>query len=279
MNQQRNNRRPRYYKYQDSADYRLKSLEEGYLWFSYPSNFNDMYDGRIDIQDDLEGGCTFAPEGHCDAGHSLEMLRKLVLDSYPGGVNAKCRSLMVNANMQNAAIQWAQQEISSSELIRVYEQGLKSIGILSLATSAENHLMWAYYAESLQGYCVEYQSLDIVASGIRPVSYTSNYRVPGNNRIYMSELLFSPRLPISDLMTTKDANWSHEDERRAIQYIPEHPATQNDKGFGVTESEACLEAKAIIPGPKISPDLANKLKEIANQRGLEVRTAFADQIF
>lgn len=278
MNQQLNNRRPRYYKYQDSADYRLKSLEEGYVWFSYPSNFNDMYDGRIDIQDDLEGGYTLEPEGHCDAGHSLEMLRKLVLDSYPGGVNAKCRSLMVNANMQNAAIQWAKQEISSSELIRVYAQELKSIGVLSLATSAENHLMWAYYAASLQGYCVEYQSARNTGIGLS-VSYVSDYPESGKTRVTMSELLFNPRPRIRDLLSTKDSRWAHEAERRDVQHIPEHPIKPNSNGFGIAEANAGLEATAIILGPKICSKVGSKLKEIAIQRGLEVRTAFADQIF
>jgi hypothetical protein len=77
--------------------------------------------------------------------------------------------------------------------------------------------MWAHYADSHKGFCVEYE-LDIdeqgnLPTGFHRVVYASQLPYPS-----ILELLLTPEECINRIVTTKAMEWSYEEEVRYIDF-------------------------------------------------------------
>lgn len=243
------------FKYSDTQEFRLESLKNGTVWLAQAYTFNDAYDCHIKIKNDMNSG------ENTSSGHKISMIRELVLSTYHE--NNSCDAYHMNKEMTDAVIAWAKAKIDSESLLESLEQGLNSIGVLCMAPTIGNKLMWAYYAEGLQGLVAEYECNNIQAL---PVTYSSS-----SVSHYLSDFIVSPRASINSILKTKSIDWSHEDERRLTLIRPDELEPTNKGGFLVKESECHLKLSAIYGGPKIRTEKEDKLKEIASLRGVKYK--------
>jgi hypothetical protein len=243
------------FKYSDTQKFRLKSLENGTVWLAQAHTFNDAYDCHIKIKNDMNSG------ENTSSGHKISMIRELVLSTYHE--NDSCDAYHMNKEMTNAIIAWAKTEIDSESLLESLEQGLSSVGILCMAPTIGSKLMWAYYADGLQGFVAEYECNNIQAL---TVTYSSS-----SVSNYLSDFIVSPRAIINRIFKTKSIDWSHEDERRLILIKPDDSEPKNKDGFLMKESDCFIKLSAIHGGPKIQSGVELELKQIANSRGVEYK--------
>lgn len=103
------------------------------------------------------------------------------------------------------------------EFLGQLEQSRNNSGIFSLSKTAEDELMWAYYANGHLGIAIEY-NLDKLTrfappnnSRVLEVNYLEK-----PNRLGIRILQEDPNSVIDQMLGSKSKNWSHESESRVI---------------------------------------------------------------
>jgi len=103
------------------------------------------------------------------------------------------------------------------EFLGQLEQSRNNSGIFSLSKTAEDELMWAYYANGHFGVAIEY-NLDKLTrfappnnSRVLEVNYLEK-----PNRLDIRMLQENPNSAIDQMLGSKSKNWSHESELRVI---------------------------------------------------------------
>lgn len=146
------------------------------------------------------------------------------------------------------------------ELRKNYEkfvrpQNEREMGILSLAKTKENLLMWSHYANSHKGYCV---GLD--RSYLQKIEEFNNLR---SNLAVLEEVMYSKEYPnfngaSSDPKTdiyplfTKSADWAYEQEVRLI--------IKNAVGMSYKIHPKAI--REVTLGIKLPEESTEKIKEI-----------------
>jgi hypothetical protein len=238
------------FKYSGVEEYRLKALEDKTVWFAHPHTFNDTYDCHLNIKNDIDS------EKNSSSGHSIDMIKDLILSTYEK--HDTHDAYHMNKKMTDTAIAWAKGEIDSEYLLEILGAGLNSVGVLCMMPTKKNKLMWAYYAQSLQGFVAEYEHSNIQ---FLPVTYSSSTVTN-----YLSDFILSPRMSINRILKTKSIEWSHEDERRLSLRKPDRPVYSDEGGFLMLESDCNVRLSAIYGGPKIKHAIESELIRIAALR-------------
>ncbi|MGZ6470395.1 MAG: DUF2971 domain-containing protein [Bdellovibrio sp.] len=213
--------------YFDQNGYWKIPFESGQVHFDSFSNFNDPYEGYFKLtksgtfEQKYKKLCSWNPGNdffnNMKAGDVENYLKNLNLDA------------------------------GASNLMR----GLEDYGICCFSKSNENILMWAHYARSHKGFCLEIDrsKLETQGSGdglfFLDVKYID--RVP-------EQSIFSDE-PLEDLLKYKSTYWEYEKEVRAIK---------NSAGLLKIGTDAI---RSIIVGERIfgTPE-AKDLAEIINLR-------------
>lgn len=188
----------RLYKYRAYSARALEMLIRQELYFAAPRSLNDPYDCRINVRESLSGAIQRAQDsGNQEFRQKLEVLRKIE---------------------------------------NVYERidaDLAGLGVLSLAKSADNVLMWSHYAENHTGFCAGFQLSEKFTThkndeqiiGASDVSYAdSNPFIDYFEEIAASgsktewedfwQSLFSMG------MVVKSQHWQYEQEVRVLRKMP-----------------------------------------------------------
>lgn len=148
---------------------------------------------------------------------------------------------------------------------------LDKIGILSLSSSPTVRPLWAHYADSFRGVCIEFDAEQGPFAVAQQVVYTNEPPIIQRLRDSMSDLL-------KKSMLTKQMEWGYEREWRVIArwddaerkriYIDEHdiPATalsfiQNQDGPGLYEFPRESIASVIL-GSEISADNEAEVRDM-----------------
>lgn len=109
--------------------------------------------------------------------------------------------------------------VSTSEINKAFEK-VKSfkekLGIFSLSKTQLSEQMWAYYANSNNGYCIEYD-LDKISERTQTYDFAYNFDVHYDNSIPIVDVsdINSDRI-IKKMFGTKKDLWMHEKEHRMI---------------------------------------------------------------
>jgi hypothetical protein len=103
------------------------------------------------------------------------------------------------------------------DLLGQLEWSRNNSGIFSLSKTAEDELMWAYYANGQLGIAIEY-SLDKLTrfsppNNLRTIEVTYPEKP---NTFDMKMLLRNPNSAINQILGSKSKNWAHESELRVI---------------------------------------------------------------
>lgn len=101
------------------------------------------------------------------------------------------------------------------KILEDYRTETKKSGIYSLSRNYDNELLWAYYASSHKGFCIEYDFETLESYQLRgeffiDVKYQKNIPIINTKDILKNEILNTK------LLATKSRNWKHEDEVRFI---------------------------------------------------------------
>ena len=132
------------------------------------------------------------------------------------------------------------------------------IGIYSMSKTFQNELLWSYYANSHKGFCIEYESSEmileksksIIFPKIIEIDYKKNppiYSLKGMDNIDYDQFL-------TMLIGTKSYPWKHEDEIRLLF---------NENG---EQEISNTSIKSIIFGARASKeDINNTIKIMSNK--------------
>ncbi len=179
----------RIFKYSPINDYLKSSLNDGYLWFSKPEEFNDPFDCYTELVDFRN------PEEHIKY---LAATRLTHL--FPTERQAEGRRLASNPALIN-------------ETYRILlPQMLKNIGVCCFTLKNDHILMWSHYAAKHQGLCMIFDPLvDIRYFLTAEVGYTEAFR-PFNYFDNHEDALMK-------MAVTKSLDWAYESEIRIV--LPE----------------------------------------------------------
>ena len=111
-------------------------------------------------------------------------------------------------------------------LHNLFEVKKKGIGIYSLSKTFKDELLWAHYADSHKGFCIEYE-LDLLANSYKsfetfsfPVIYTKKppeYNIRDINKTSSDKI-------VQKLAGYKSKRWNYEQEHRIVTgFYGEHP--------------------------------------------------------
>ena len=190
-----------FFKYFGTQDHHFAGLEDGYLFLSPPSYFNDPFDCSLDL------------------------------------VDFSSRS---NKNFNKKAVDR-------------FKQRIKDIGVCCFSRINDSILMWAHYANSHRGFCLEFNTDNANLTGVHPLDV-----------IYTEKLIKlnfhnSADDAISNMIFTKSLSWQYEEELRCIG---DGLVSQDDRKKHFHASEL----KAVYLGVKCDEATVEKIKAIIKSK-------------
>ena len=202
----------RIFRFEKNEAHRLEAIKRQEIYLSCPENFNDLDDCRIQgissLAHDVHlhekiSNCVDIlypknEDGHFPLPSNILNSLKEIIENFPSSDgsfdNELRRSLYRNYNVMQ---------------IRSFLR--ENTGVCCFFKDQPKHpLMWAHYANSHTGFCVEYE-IEEISSPFYEVNYTSRLPSPSIN-----ELLFCPAESFIRILTTKALEWSYEKEIRFL---------------------------------------------------------------
>jgi hypothetical protein len=233
------------YKYQDIE--KLQHLSKNKLFISDPSNFNDPFDLRLTLTDDLS-----------TAGFSEPALQKAfaaAVEEWPHIADHWFYDVETFETLRY----WTTGRLPLIHVYQAIEARFKKFGVACFSTELNQPLLWAHYGASHKGICVQYfvrpMMLALKAGVLQyPVSYTAT--LPS---ISMTEVLFAPSNVGRRMLATKSIDWAYEKEWRLIHLTTKGESVDMPKG---------IELASIIVG--LSADESDREKALAKGNELQI---------
>lgn len=226
------------YKYRAFNTNSLKCLIGEVAWFATPVSFNDPFDCAINIDSNR-----ITESIHDAMLKVLERLGKTEEDVPDSFFDIKESDIEAFKQYQ-ASLQEATQKI----------------GVLSLSAVCDDILMWGHYADSHNGFCVEYERVsdNLLGKDAFPVIYQKE--LPS----LTSKDISSTGGQTDRLWLTKSNHWSYEQEWRVI-------VSEGGKAYKFP-----CRIKSIIFGLKMSEENRFMLRKILEGRNIKFKEAVAN---
>lgn len=167
------------YKYYRVDEKLLNAIEGRYLWFNSLTDYNDPYEGKCNVRTDY-----------------TEDEVRLFLRKHNRVPNVPKEEIIPMCNKAIAG---------------TLEENEQDARICCFTTKNDNLLMWAHYADSYRGVCLEFDTAELVDSLdqlLLPVRYETSYPV--------ADFLFDMKEVAMQQLLTKAKVWEYEDEYRFI---------------------------------------------------------------
>ncbi len=188
------------YKYREPTARNLQMLTNNQVFFAAPVTFNDPFDCAIEpIINDVKSG---------EEVFELTVQRFV---KYHGTTEEETREKLASFRKANP-----QQLKQICEMIRRNEMEgrINNLGVLSLSEIDNHPLMWAHYADSHKGFCIEYQRTHTNELGLaQPITYSKNYPKVS---LFKMDMMEQSELSVF----TKSMHWSYEKEWRRVIHDP-----------------------------------------------------------
>lgn len=217
------------YKYCPIGKNQLNALAQKKIWYSKPAGFNDPFDTRFSVKGRL---------------HSYEH------ETDP----AKLKQVF--GDKPSAEI--VHKRVPLKEVLEQFQHDIEELGILSLADSNKNLLMWSHYADDHKGMCLEFERKNggTLADwdSTQPIFYTNNHPTLSPKSLLDDAATLSNKKRI---LYSKSKHWEYEQEWRHIvengNKLYPWPAPLKAVYFGckVDESDINL-VKNVIADPQIN---------------------------
>jgi len=233
------------YKYQTFD--KLPYLSKEKLFISDPGKFNDPFDLRLTLHDDLSS-----------AGFSEPALQKAfiaAIEEWP----AISDHWFYDATTFETLKNWTTGRLPLIYVEEAIKARFKKFGVACFSTELNQPLMWSHYGASHEGICIQYfvRPLTVASESALLqyyVSYTS--RLPP---ISLTEVLFAPRNVGQRMLATKSIDWAYEKEWRLI-----HPTVKGE----AADMPSGIEVASIIVG--LSADAGDRAKAFAKGQELQI---------
>ncbi|HIF5801342.1 TPA: DUF2971 domain-containing protein [Vibrio parahaemolyticus] len=260
------------YKYRAINDYSLQNLEEDSIWLSEPRNFNDPYDCSFTKKDELD---------LYDSSVVLDMALKSGIISNEDQISIEAilssetptTTLMELSYPDRPEYAQAMGDVLSTV---IKEQGLGIISELSenmkqafkvccFSEDPKSILMWSHYADYHKGFCIAY---DFGELGNEDLRTRVLYPVIYSNSMFDASGIFSRNKTVNNILyinqaaLIKSLEWQYEKEWRLVFG---NGTLAEEMGYQVPK------AKFVILGTKIAKKDADKIIEICDRKGIEVK--------
>lgn len=223
------------------------------LWFSTPKNLNDPMDIDHPLDDLMQGSDGDSP-----------VLRAMAKVMYAPGQNQYPRQLITNDLLEQIRY-WANNGGRSLDICHEFRERLLQLGVACFTPDWNNPPMWAHYAETWQGFAIEYCINQMKIADTSSNNAFCLYWVNYGSRIgqtSLSELLFSPYEAVSRILSAKTLPWSYEKEWRLIHL---------NGGDKEVEIPIGMKMTSIILGPESPPEQNRLFTEKCKEWELPLR--------
>jgi hypothetical protein len=234
------------------GDDRLSGLKNGEIWFSDPAKFNDPFDLRPNIKNLL-------PDRWCNEPEFNAAMRKAL------GYMMKNPAMYQGALFLDPALvaefqAWAGDDFEDESgwdirLRTAVQARISHFGVVCLTPQWDNRLMWAHYANSGHGFCIEYE-VDLCQQQpdfrYVPVLYSSQ-----TPELCITEAMFTPHQFLYRVLATKHADWAYEQEVRLV--------CLTDKGKHVKVEPKFVRMTGLVAGYAMPEPLQSHLKQTAER--------------
>ena len=221
------------YKYYSDTLRNLSTVINNYMWYSAPSCFNDAFDSDFKVDE------------------------KSIFQFYFNyfGMSRKIRV---------GSDEWKKLRIVTTQEIKLFRNELENLrhttGISCLSESCDSNLMWAHYANSNRGMCVEYNLFEITKQlqfTPVPVIYSAEGAClksidPENADIEAIRFLIST-------VSSKSEDWAYEKEWRIIRDNGSCGDAWDSQKHGALLP--MIEPSSIILGCKAEGDFEKQVRE------------------
>jgi len=249
------------YKYLDSS--RICIIEEGLIRFTQPGAFNDPFEMQPFFQS-LASEDYIEKQFFSEIDNTLKAEYEKQTPLFNNVIPHKFIQQFTSIKQKDMLDKLKQY---SGEIVKILNQSIlaefdKKIGILSLTEKHNNILMWAHYAESHQGFIIEFDENHLFFTDKLPSRDASRQL----RKIVYSHL--RPNLTLIDVnnidvLLTKSKDWEYEQEWRMILPLDECKKRISKKPYDI-----CLFSfpssviKSIIMGCRMTLANKNKLRRI-----------------
>jgi hypothetical protein len=176
------------FKYYPIAKNQISALAQGKVWYSKPAGFNDPFDTRFYVNGNL---------------------RKYVQVPNTANIND-----IFDENMSGAIVT---KKVSLEGDLQTFSREIEDLGILSLAESNKNLLMWSHYANDHKGMCLEFERKDdnLLSDDkqVQRIHYSENHPTLSAKALSASATVEASKRRI---LYTKSSHWKYEEEWRHI---------------------------------------------------------------
>ncbi len=195
---------PRLYRYRDTGQFTEKIFTKREVFFANPRSFNDPFDCGFHIV------CRGERSQQVIASVAFNAAKKL----HP---EWSVRQAFDAAERVGASIAANHHDEASRQLGRsLAREYNEKAGVLCLAATCTEILMWSHYANNHRGICLEFRTdaKDSIFSNARPVKYSDEYPHLDLRNMVEDEQLRNA----TAWMLTKSTNWSYEREWRILDF-------------------------------------------------------------
>ena len=234
------------------------------LWMDTISSFNDPFEQQFEIISRL--GEKLFPE---------DDPKNIIANIYEK-MEAKDSHYVFTEEIIEVIKQWANRDKNFQEINNFVEPVKKRIGKFGIKCFIQsnpfNPLMWAHYAESHKGFCIEYEvdkanfQISNNGLGLYEVNYTTT-----RPRFDYLELLLNPNSFFERYLATKSHHWSYEEELRLVNYC------LSEKDENKIDLPVEFETKSIILGHKFDTKKFSKKIESFHAAGWNVYSIVPDE--
>lgn len=256
------------FKYYSVSDYSINNLNKNVIWLSYPSSFNDPYDSSL-IIDNMK----LVLSAYSDKKMITEFLIKHFSDKQipeyeiNGTLFEVVRKITKDAQKQKEIdiVEKVIKEYIETNVDKDTEMFWKKLGkSLSVCCFSETNksvIMWSHYANNHQGFCLEYDFLELPYSDIRnrmlfPVFYSEQ-------RYDMTQLFLNKKNDPSIALKAslhKSLDWAYEKEWRMVI-----------SGGVLNECEYHVpKPNAVYLGSRLLEEKAETIKQIAKEKNIKI---------
>lgn len=237
------------YKYTSCDEFILDNLFHNKLWYSSPSNFNDVFDSRYYFDKDA-------------------LCNNLI------SVLGKGQNLRKGSYAWKGAYAIAQK--NSVKLEAVLDDFRIHCGVTCFSETNDNLLMWAHYADSHRGICIEYDLLSISNKTNFipvPIIYTDK-RVSVSSLDVENINVDAMRMCIY-ILTSKSTIWDYEQEWRIIRDRGACGTNWDENKKGAILD--MVEPSSIILGCQIAENNEKKVYNFCNQNKINLYKMSVDK--
>lgn len=258
------------YRFGKIDDKRTTSLEQKLLWYSAPTEFNDLADCSFNVEfRNIRAYTRMAIEQLLDTvskpefDHSRNPLLRSGADSAIRAIRAKYD--VTDDNTRAKA--WFALLAVETQLSYLVKDG--TAVCCFFGSEPHDALMWAHYGDNHRGMCVEYE-IDTKDERVEQELFRVIY-VSQRINVCPFELLFTPASAVINIITAKSANWTHENEYRMVRLSL---LSKPDKLGIAIPIPQWLRPTRIIKGCRVDLNEPNwRVTEVAARLGIKLARA------